>query len=85
MCYGSDVRPVANLYIGRAGDVWVMAAGATNTNGKGRARSTSRGTIPENQMNLYAVGVEMGNNGVGEVWPQTQIDAMFDVTICLLD
>lgn len=85
MCYSSDARPTANIYIGREGDVWIMAAGATNTNGKGRSRTVSKGTIPQDSMNLYAVGIELGNNGVGETYPQAQIDAMFDTVICLLD
>jgi hypothetical protein len=31
-------------------------------------------------MNSNAVGVEMGNDGIGEMWPQAQIDAMFIVS-----
>ena len=76
----ADTSPISNLYIQRDGTVWVIAAGATNTNGKGNAISFSRGTVPQDSMNSYAVGVEMGNDGLGEVWPQAQIDAMFAVS-----
>jgi len=73
-------RPLANLYIQRNGTVWVLAAGATNTNGKGNSIQFSRGTVPTDSMNTRAVGVEMGNNGVGEQWPQAQVDAMFTLS-----
>ena len=77
---GSPDAPISNLYIDRAGTVWVIAAGATNTNGKGRSIPFSRGTVPADGMNARALGVEMANNGVGEIWPQVQIDAMFTVS-----
>lgn len=82
---GDPSAPLSNLYIDRKGQVWVLAAGATNTNGKGRSRPTSKGTVPQDSMNSYAVGIEMGNNGVGEVWPAPLIDSMFTTTIALLD
>lgn len=82
---GSDVAPVSNLYIDRSGTVWVLAGGATNTNGKGKSLSFTRGTVPADSMNTRALGVEMGNNGVGEPWPQRQVDAMFAVSnVCNL-
>src|SRR6187401_1426292 len=40
---GDEDAPLANLYIERSGAVWVLAAGATNTNGKGKSLSFSRG------------------------------------------
>lgn len=73
---GADVAPLSNLYIDRTALVWVLAAGATNTNGKGQAMTFSRGTVPADGMNTRAVGIECGNNGVGEPWPQAQIDAL---------
>lgn len=73
----SQDGPLSNLYIQRNGTVWVIAAGATNTNGKGYALSFSRGTVHNDQMNTNAVGIEAANNGVGEVWPQVQVDAFF--------
>jgi hypothetical protein len=73
MCYGSDNRPVANLYLSRKGQIWVMAAGATNTNGKGS--DTWGGGVPNDSMNSYAIGIEAANNGVGEPWPAVQQNA----------
>lgn len=77
---GDPDAPLANLYIQRNGTVWVLAAGATNTNGKGNAITFSRGTVPQDGMNTRAIGVEMGNDGVGERWPRAQVDAMFVVS-----
>jgi len=74
---GDPDAPLANLYLDRAGRVWILAAGATNTNGKGGPVTVSRGQVPADSMNSYAVGIEFGNNGVGETWPQAQIDAGF--------
>lgn len=81
--YGSDVAPVCNLVLGRAGDVIVCAAGATNTNGKGGPLAVSRGVIPLDQMNTHAIGIEAVNTGVGEAWPQAQIDAYFTINNAL--
>lgn len=72
--------PISNLYIERSGTVWLLAAGATNTNGKGKSTSFSRGTVNQDCMNSHALGVEMGNDGVGELWPQSQVDSMFTVS-----
>lgn len=83
MSFGADSKPVANLMIARDGAVWVLAAGATNTNGKGEARPFSRGTVPADSMNTYAVGVEICNNGVGEVWPAVQVEACFATSLAL--
>lgn len=74
---GDEDSPIANLYIDRQGVVWVIAAGGTNTNGKGYQVSFSRGTVPDDRMNEYAIGIELGNDGVGEAYPQAQIDAAF--------
>ena len=74
---GDEDAPLANLYIDRSGTVWVLAAGATNTNGKGKSIQFSRGTVPADSMNTRAIGIEMGNDGVGEPWPSWQIDAAF--------
>jgi hypothetical protein len=60
--------PTANLYLARNGDWWVMAAGATNTAGKGGPR----GAIPLDDANRRSIGVEAGNNGQGEPWPSVQ-------------
>ena len=75
--YGCPDAPVSNLYLERDGTVWVCAAGATNTNGKGAAQIMSRGVIPADQMNTHAIGIEAANDGLGQEWPQVQIDAYF--------
>jgi hypothetical protein len=80
---GSPDAPIANLYLARDGTVWVCAGGASNTNGKGGPVAVSRGTIPVDSMNTYAIGVEIANNGVGEPWPQVQVDAAFAVSLAL--
>lgn len=77
MCSGSPDAPIANLLLARDGEVWVLAAGATNTNGKGGPVGFSKGVVPQDSMNTYAVSIEAANNGVGEAWPQAQIDAYF--------
>ena len=79
-CYGSDAKPVANLYLSRSGKVWIMAAGATNTNGTG---TDPCGVTPMDSMNSHAIGIEAGNNGVGEVWPQAQQDAYVKLVAAL--
>jgi N-acetylmuramoyl-L-alanine amidase len=82
MCFGSDIRPVANLYLSRPGEVYVMAAGATNTNGQG---SDPCGAVPDDSMNTDAVGIEAGNDGVGEPWPVLQQDAYIALVGALVD
>src|SRR5262245_3775622 len=66
MCYTSSDRPITNVMVDRAGTVWCLAAGASNTNGKGYAVTFSRGTVPNDSMNTYAVGMELCNGGTGE-------------------
>lgn len=80
MCTGSSDRPIANVLVARDGETWVLAAGATNTNGKGNALGFSTGTVPADSMNTWAIGVEIANTGVGERYPQAQVDAMFTVS-----
>jgi len=79
MSYGSSSAPVANLLVCRDGAVWVLAAGATNTNGAGGPMAG----VPVDSMNTYAVGMECANDGVGEPWPQAQIDAMFATSLAI--
>lgn len=71
MCYGSENRPIANLYLSRSGKVWVMAAGATNTNGSGHDPC---GATSNDSMNAAAVGIECANEGTGEPYPTVQQD-----------
>jgi hypothetical protein len=72
ICDGSPDAPLSNLYLGRNGTIYICAAGATNTNGKG---SDPCGVTPDDSMNSSAIGIEAGNNGIGETWPTIQQDA----------
>ena len=72
------------LYLARDGQVWVCAGGATNTNGKGGPVAVSREHCSSRQHeHVCAVGVEIANNGVGEPWPQVQVDAAFAVSLAI--
>jgi len=83
MSYGSENKPVANLMIARNGEVWVLAAGATNTNGKGNSRRFSKGTVPADSMNSYAVGMEIQNTGVGQAYSVECINAAFGASLAV--
>ena len=74
---GCPDAPVGNMTIMRDGSVWLVAAGAANTAGKGGPLTLSRGTIPLDSANTRTVAIEAANSGVGEPWPQAQIDAYF--------
>jgi hypothetical protein len=72
---GCDDAPVGNLLLDRDGCYWPVAAGAANTAGKGGPLTLSRGTIPKDQGNTHSVAIECANNGVGEPWPEIQVNA----------
>ncbi len=59
-------RPVSNLYLDRKGTWWVLAAGGTNTNGRGGPW----GPIDYYTANNRVIGIEGGNKGDGERWPE---------------
>jgi hypothetical protein len=69
---GDEDAPLSNLYLDRDGVAWILAAGATNTNGKGK--DTWGGGVPNDSMNSYAIGIE-ANGGAGASWPEVQQDA----------
>lgn len=73
-------RPIGAIYLGRGGEIIVGAAGATNCQGVGGPRSTSKGTIPANRGNGNGIAIEAANAGTGEVWPDVQQDAY--VALC---
>ena len=78
---GSDSRPIANAYIDDTGLCVIAAAGCTNTNGKGGPWRLPDGrTVPLDDMNRYAFGIEICNNGVGEPYSKAQIDACFKIS-----
>jgi hypothetical protein len=77
MIHNSPDAPIGNMLLARDGIVYPIAAGAANTQGKGGPTQFSRGTVPLDSGNTRMWGIEAANNGVGEAWPQVQIDAYF--------
>jgi len=69
MTWTADAAPLANLYISRVPEIFVMAAGATNTNGSGIDPCR---LADDDTMNSHAIGIEAANNGTGETWPSGQ-------------
>jgi hypothetical protein len=78
-------RPVANISLGRAGEICVGVAGASNHAGKGGPRNMSKGTVGRDQGNRVLLGIEALNTGVGEPWPQVQIDQYLALVRALCD
>ena len=74
---GSDDAPIGNCTIMRDGSIWMVAAGAANTAGKGGPLGLSRGTVPLDSGNSTTWAFEVANNGVGEPWPEVQVAAYF--------
>lgn len=68
---GGPTPPISQLYIDRKGVVWVVAAGAANHAGKGGPVSPTSPApwLPKDDANRHTIGIEMANDGVGEVWP----------------
>jgi hypothetical protein len=83
MCYSADARPIANLLMPRDGTCWVLAAGATNTNGTGGPWETSSGRIDADCANSSVVGMEIANGGTGDPYPARQVDACFAVSLAI--
>lgn len=81
MAHHSPIAPIANLYVARGGAVHVMAAGPTNTNGRGSAPWAP--FVADNDMNRHAIGVELGNAGTGEHYPEAQERSALKVTAAL--
>lgn len=77
--------PVGALHLHRDGSWTVMAAGATNTQGRGGPVTTSRGVIPLDSGNRYFVSIEASNDGVGQTWPPDQLDAYIRGVAAIID
>jgi hypothetical protein len=69
--HGHQDAPVGNLYLSRVPEIYVMAGGAANTNGSGHDPC---GMTPDDSMNSQSIAIEAGNDGVGERWPDAQLD-----------
>jgi hypothetical protein len=80
---GAQYAPLSNLYVARAGTVYVLAAGPTNTNGKGS--DSWGGGVRDDDMNRHAIGIEAGNDGVGEPWPGEQVRVLVELCAALCD
>jgi hypothetical protein len=89
----ADDGPISSGLLDRDGRFTVIAAGAANHAGKGGGSSdgggtpwrTARGTIPANDANRYAFGIEAANDGIGEPWPTAQQDAYVKMCRALAD
>ncbi|MBA2350098.1 MAG: N-acetylmuramoyl-L-alanine amidase [Solirubrobacterales bacterium] len=83
-CYlNALAKPIGNFHVTRAGLVYWGAAGASNHAGKGGEVTTSKGIVPLDQGNKYLIGIEASNNGVGEPWPQVQIESYLALVVTL--
>jgi peptidoglycan hydrolase-like protein with peptidoglycan-binding domain len=78
-------RPIGNIFIAPDGLVTLGVAGASNTQGRGGPIRTSKGTIPKDQGNMYCVSVEGANNGVGQEWPDAQMQSFILVCAALCE
>ena len=68
--------PVGALVLERVTGRWgVIAAGATNTSGKGGPLPCSRGVIPVDSGNRFIISIEAQNNGRGEPWSDDMLDS----------
>lgn len=77
---GAPARPISNIYLDRGlhqpggrCTFWCMAAGATNTVGAG---SWAPAGISTDQGNPRSIGLEIGNNGIGEPYSEDQQKAV---------
>lgn len=61
--------PLCNILVGRDGTMFYVAAGRANHAGLGRYPDGTTG-------NHLSIGWECENNGIGEPWPERQLDAI---------
>jgi len=73
--------PISTCYVGRTGIVYLVAAGRCNHGGKGIRPGIDSGC---SDMNCLLLGIEAGNNGVGERWgdPMTTAYARLVKALC---
>jgi len=77
---GNPDNPVGNGTLGRNGDFWPVAGGASNCSGKGGPWTFSRGTCALDAGNTTLVNFEVNNDGVGGPWSVQLIDAYFKLS-----
>lgn len=78
--------PISHLYISREPRLYLVAAGRANHGGRGQRRW--RGQLVDTSctdMNANLLGIEVSNNGVGEYWPDGQVDLYARTVAALCD
>lgn len=78
---GDAPGPISSLYIGRDAQCYIIAAGRCNHGGKGRRPGIDTGGCAD--MNALLLGIEVGNNGVGEPWSDPVTDLYASVVAAL--
>jgi N-acetylmuramoyl-L-alanine amidase-like protein len=78
---GDAPGPISQIYIGRDAQVYLVAAGRANHGGKGM-RPGIDGSCQD--MNALLVGIEAGNNGIGEYWPD-DMTSIYAATVAALN
>lgn len=68
--------PIANLYLGRNGTVYIVASGISNNAGRGNARAAG---LPSVTGNAETIAMEMANNGIGEPYSSVMYTAAIKV------
>ena len=61
--------PISQFFVGRTGTIYLLAAGRANHGGRGIRPGHDAACA---DMNAWLLGIEAGNNGVGERWPEAQ-------------
>jgi hypothetical protein len=79
---GSAPGPISQLYISRSAELYVVAAGRANHGGTGSRPGVDAGCT---DMNAVLVGIEVGNDGVGERWPDPVCELYGRTVAALLD
>jgi len=77
---GDAPGPISQLYIGRTGTLYILAAGRANHGGKGAFPGGSC-----QDMNAALFGIEVGNDGVGEHWSDECTETYASTVAALLD
>jgi len=79
---GSAPGPISQLYIGRDAVLYLVAAGRANHAGSGMRPGRDFVCTDQNARN---VGIEVGNNGVGEHWSDAVCETYARTVAALLD
>lgn len=79
---GDAPGPISQLYIGRDAQLYLIAAGRANHGGRGRRPGVDSGSSCAD-MNALTLGIEVGNNGVGERWSDA-VTELYAATVAAL-